>query len=268
MRVPSLAPAGIFTAYCFVRRSTARAAAAPTRVLDDRPLSAATAARLQIRRSPGSRPSPRALHSGQTLGGDPSAVAPPQSRRAAPTSTGMRVSIRAAGLRTTAGPRSRDRRRDRRAAAGRGSPPPKMSANPPNRSPRSPMLIPPSPKLKLRPSAAAVGRAEGVGLLALVRVGEDVVRACTSLKRSSASLSPRFLSGWHSRTSLRYAFLISSASPSSDTQGVVQALGSSHSSPSGRRPPPVPGAAARSPTCSPLQDLDHWPLLGLGRLRE
>ena len=34
---------------------------------------------------------------------------------------------------------------------------------------------------------------------------------CTCLKRSSAALSPWFVSGWYWRASLRYAFLISSA---------------------------------------------------------
>ena len=115
---------------------------------------------------------------------------------------------------------------------------------------------------KPAPPMPAVRRAEGVVGLPLLGVGQHVVGALDLLEARLVAASPWFASGWCSRASLRYAFLISSAEAFfGDAERLVQvrhftpprSLGHDHA---GRPEHPVAEPVAL------LQDLQHRALLG------
>jgi hypothetical protein len=152
-----------------------------------------------------SETTPRPLHCGQIRGAVPGfAPEPPQVWHAVSTSTGTRTvtpfSASSKESRTstsTSAPRS---------GTGPRAPPPRPPRLkiPPKRSPRS--------KSAWKPPVVARGPAAPKVSNCLRFSGSESTSyaACTSLKRSSAAASPGFRSGWCSRTSFRYAFLISS----------------------------------------------------------
>src|SRR4051812_22832174 len=163
-----------------------------------------------------SETTPRPLHSGQMIGAVPgSAPVPPHCEQATVSSTGTfasaprsessnerRTSVSTSAPRTGCG---RPRPRLARPA------PPRLPKMPPRMSPRSPR----SPKSTLTAPGPGAPRplVEPKRSYAFRFSGSDRTSyaVCTCLKRSSADLSPWFVSGWYLRASFRYAFLISSA---------------------------------------------------------
>ena len=88
------------------------------------------------------------------------------------------------------------------------------------------------------------------------------------MKRSSAAASPGLRSGWFSRASLRYAFLISSAEAFFATPRVLVEVVHSPSVFGARDHDPCRPQHAVAEPVALLQHLDHGALLRLGRLRE
>ena len=148
--------------------------------------------------------------------------------------------------------RARRRRRTSRRRGRRGSP----------RSNSSKRMPPTAP-----PGNAPAGRLPNVSYALRFSGSERTsYAACTSLNRSSAPSSPGFRSGWYSRASLRYAFLISSseaffATPS-DSYGLLHQRSFGDDHPRGTDDPVAHPVAA-------LHDLEHGARLGaVARLRE
>ena len=178
--------------------------------------------------APTSRPrTPRPLHSGHRRGLVPGlAPEPPQSWHATGVSTDTGTwapRIACSKLRLTSTSTSAPRRAVGSSAVRVPPPPPrlrkideKMSAKSPN-PPMSPPVNPPPPPLGARPPKRR--RASYSRRLS----GSDSTSWAweISLKRSSALASPGLRSGWLSRASFRYAFLISSALAVFSTPRVV-----------------------------------------------
>src|SRR4051812_17092221 len=261
MRVPSLTPAGIFTVYRFVRRSRPD----PWHVAHG----VSTIDPMPRQRGHGcwsaNRPwdvatTPEPLHSGQVLGAVPGAAPVPwHVWHASSSCTGTVVCTpRSASSNETRTSTSTAFPRCPRCACWPLPPRLKM---PPKMSPRSKSeksnVVPPGPAAGPRPFAAPKRsycfRFSG---------SESTSYApCTSLKRSSL---PGFVSGCTSRTSLRYAFLISSCEAFFGTPSVsYNELG--NGCPRRDDHPRRPHDAVAE-LVALLQHLDHRPLLRLRRL--
>ena len=167
---------------------------------------------------PTSRPrTPRPLHSGHRRGLVPGfAPLPPQSAQATGVSTDTGTCaprIACSKLRLTSTSTSAPRRAAGSSAVRVPAPPrlrkidEKMSAKSPN-PPASPVNPPPPPLPGARPP-----KRRRASYSARLSASDSTSWAWEiSLKRSSALASPGLRSGWFSRASFRYAFLISSAS--------------------------------------------------------
>src|SRR2546430_943180 len=160
-----------------------------------------------------SETTPEPPHCGHVFGLVPgSAPVPPQTWQAVSTSTGTRtVAPLSASSNEILTRASRSTPRCGRGRSGPRRPRPKRPPSPPNRSERSPRSTFSTRTFPKPPNGPAPDSPNVSYCLRFSASESRSYADWTSLKRSSAAASPGLRSGWSSRASLRYAFLISSS---------------------------------------------------------
>ena len=141
---------------------------------------------------------------------------------------------------------------------------------PPNMPPKRSLRFPRSNSSKRGPAGAAGACAgetsparspERVVRPSLLGIGEDVVGGLDLLELLLGPVVPGFLSGWYSRASLRYAFLMSSSDAPFGTPSTSYGLAMAASP---RRSPGRGGRPCRRSVAA-LHDLEHRARLGVSR---